>query len=119
MGDCLLTADISLTCLDDGLGAISDLQLVEDIGDVVADGLAADVQLGGDLAVVCALGDEGQDFALAVGEFGEGGNSWLRPRTVLEEGCQPTAIAGPKSAWPSATAVTVCSTSALSAPFKI
>jgi hypothetical protein len=36
---------------DDGLGAVGDLQLGEDVGDVVSDGLGAEVEVGGYLHV--------------------------------------------------------------------
>jgi hypothetical protein len=55
------------TGADDGLGAVGDLELGKDVGDVVADGLLAQVQLFGDLGVRLVAGDEIQDLALAVG----------------------------------------------------
>ena len=44
------------------------LQLVEDVADVVADGVLGDEQLGRDLTVEPATGDQPQDLELALGE---------------------------------------------------
>src|SRR6266566_3683492 len=44
------------------------VQLLEDVADVVLHGVLGDVQLFGDIAVVVALGDQLEDFHLAVGE---------------------------------------------------
>ena len=43
---------------DDGLGAVGDLQLAEDVGDVVAHGLGAEGELPGNLVIVHALGHQ-------------------------------------------------------------
>lgn len=47
------------------------MELGEDVRDVVADGLGADVQTRADLAVVEPFGDEAEDVAFPVGEVGE------------------------------------------------
>ena len=44
---------------DDGLGAVGDLELGEDVGDMVANGLQAQVETPCDLGVRLVLGDEG------------------------------------------------------------
>jgi succinate-semialdehyde dehydrogenase/glutarate-semialdehyde dehydrogenase len=51
-----------------GLGATARAQLGQDVGDVDADGLGADEQLPGDLAVGPALGDQDEDLALPGGQ---------------------------------------------------
>src|SRR5687768_1783666 len=56
---------------DDRLGAVLDLDLVEDARDVVADGLVGQAQARGDLGIVEALRDELEDIALARRELGE------------------------------------------------
>ncbi len=65
---------------DDGLRTVGDLQLGEDVGDVVAHGLLAEVKPSGDLGVCLVAGDELQDLALAVGELGEGLSGHIRTR---------------------------------------
>src|ERR1700761_1647563 len=49
----------------DGLGAAAGAELIEDAAGVGLDGVFADEELSGDLAVAHALGDEFQDFKLA------------------------------------------------------
>src|SRR5919205_1084059 len=65
---------------DDGLGPISNLQLGEDVRDVVAHGLGAQMELFRDGGVGVSLRDEVQDLALAVGEcwkvWGGTGRRW-------------------------------------------
>ena len=56
----------------DGLGAVGDLELGEDVRHAVADGLRAQDQLAGNGVVVVALSDEFENLALSVGELGEG-----------------------------------------------
>ncbi len=58
-------------CPNDGLCPVSNLQFAEDVGDVVGDGFQAEGQTTGDVAIVVALGDQRQDLAFAVGEFGK------------------------------------------------
>src|SRR5436190_269319 len=50
---------------NDGLGARPDTELVEEIRDVVADGLLADRQALADLSIAEAIRDERQDLPLA------------------------------------------------------
>ena len=57
---------------NDGLGAVGDLQLGEDVGDVVPYGLRAEGELPGDGGVGMSFGDEVEDLALAFGEGREG-----------------------------------------------
>src|SRR5690606_5275726 len=66
-------AEAGLPGQDDGLGAVGDVELEEDVRDVVADGLLAEEEGGGDLGVAAALGDEFEDLAFAFGELGKGG----------------------------------------------
>ena len=56
---------------DDGLGAVGDLELGEDVRDMVADGFRAEVQPAGDVGVAAALGEQRQHFAVAFGQYGE------------------------------------------------
>src|SRR5579884_133572 len=49
-----------------GRGPRVDAELVEDVGDVAADGARADEEDGGDLAVGLPLGDQAQDVQLAL-----------------------------------------------------
>src|SRR5829696_6389420 len=56
---------------DDRMSPVSNLQLGEDVGDMVAYGPRADKQTCGDLGVGVALGYEVEDLDLARGEFGE------------------------------------------------
>ena len=50
---------------------VARLQLAEDVRDVVAHRLQAEDEASGDLRVGLPLGDQVQDFALALGELGE------------------------------------------------
>jgi len=54
-------------CPNDGLCPVSHLQFAEDVGD----GFQAESQAAGDVAIAVALGDQRQDLAFAVGEFGK------------------------------------------------
>src|SRR6266511_2673802 len=54
--------------VDDRFHPRVQVQLLEDVADVVLDGVLGDVELLGDVAVVVALGDELEDLHLAVGE---------------------------------------------------
>jgi hypothetical protein len=56
-----------------GLAAGTDVELGQDGGDVVVDGAHGDHQLVGDLGVGAAVGEEAEDFELAVGEAGRVG----------------------------------------------
>jgi hypothetical protein len=51
-----LATQAGLAGPDDGLGAVGDLELEEDVGDVVADGLGAEMQAAGDLLVAHSPG---------------------------------------------------------------
>jgi len=53
---------LGVSCHCDGLCACSDLQLVEDAGHVVADGLFAESKPFGDLWVRQLFGDQSKDF---------------------------------------------------------
>ena len=66
MGRALLFAQSSLPRSNDGLGAVGYLEFAEDVGDVVGNGFEAEDQPMSDVAVVVALGDQVEDFALAV-----------------------------------------------------
>src|SRR5918995_251984 len=72
---------------DDGLGAVRDLKLGEDVGDVIAHGLGAQVEAFGDLGVRLVAGYELQDLVLALGQLGEGvgGLSRVWTREILHE----------------------------------
>ena len=66
---------------DDGLGAVAEPELVEDVADVGLDGFLGDDEAVGDLGVGQALGDELEDFGFAWGEvfergLGLGGCGW-------------------------------------------
>src|SRR5712692_6009873 len=56
---------------NDGLCPVSNLQFAEDVGDVVGDGFQAEGQAAGDVTIAVALGDQRQDLAFAVSEFGK------------------------------------------------
>lgn len=66
----LLSRQPSVPDADDGLGAIGDLELGEVVAGVVGDGCGEEEVAGDDL-IVLPLGDEGEDFPLALGEIGE------------------------------------------------
>src|SRR5436190_5371805 len=61
----------SLVGEDDGLDAVAELELLEDVRDVRLDGGVADVELLGDLAVRQAGGDQAKDFSFALAEVVE------------------------------------------------
>src|SRR5262245_38318298 len=67
-----LLAETTLAAENDGLSAIGGVELAEDVGDVVADGLGAEDPAAGDGLVVEARGDELEDVVLALGRLGEG-----------------------------------------------
>ncbi len=48
-----------------------DLELAENVRDVIADGFRTEHQLRGDLWILVTVCNQFQDFAFAVGEFGE------------------------------------------------
>src|SRR5215218_10599511 len=58
-------------CLEDGLGAIDDFELGEDVGDVVAYGLVREAESVGDLGGARSGGEGVEYLALACGEVGE------------------------------------------------
>src|SRR5918998_4687914 len=64
---------------DDGVSPVGDLQFGEDVGDVVAYGLGAEVEAGGDLGVGVALGDEVEDLDLTGSQLGQGLGGSCRP----------------------------------------
>src|SRR4051812_21649502 len=66
------------TGLDDGGGTVGGLKLGQDGRDVVGDGLRAQDEVPGDAGIRPAIGDQGQDLALALGEVGERARSRLR-----------------------------------------
>src|SRR5947209_322586 len=55
------------------LGAINNLQLAEDVGHMVADGLRAEHQILSNLGIAFAHSDQSQDFPLAFRQVREGG----------------------------------------------
>jgi hypothetical protein len=94
------------------LDPVAELELGQQVGDVALDGGVADEQLGGDLGIGQAPGDELEDLLLAVGEPGDrlGGAGRGESRTY----CSITrrVIEGASSASPAAatrTAVISCS----------
>src|SRR6266540_4505954 len=62
---------------DDGLDAVSEVELAEDAGDVGFDGCFADEQGCGDLVVGLAFGDQLEHLELAVGQLVELGGGGL------------------------------------------
>src|SRR6516225_4522845 len=58
--------------LDDGLGPVGDLQLGQDVGHVVADGLVTERQTGCDRGVGAALGEQIEHLAFPAGQLREG-----------------------------------------------
>ena len=62
-----LAAKPGLSCADDRLSAIGKLELAEDVGDVVAHRLAAQVELPGDRVVGVALSDQVKHLTLPLG----------------------------------------------------
>ena len=71
-GELLLLSESGGSRYEAGLGAVGDLELREDRRDVVADGLLAEEELGGDLCVRPPLGEQLQDLELSVGELRKG-----------------------------------------------
>src|SRR4051794_16305213 len=61
----------ALVCEDDGLHAVAQGELGEDVGDVGLDGSLADVQGGGDFGVALSGSQRAEHFALAVGQAGQ------------------------------------------------
>ena len=51
--------------LDSRLDAIVEVELGEDAGDVVGDGVGAEVEFVGDLVIAFAAGEPGEDFKFA------------------------------------------------------
>src|SRR5919201_5043141 len=70
--DGALAAEPGLAGPYDRLGAIRDLELGEDVGDVVAHGLRAENEVARDLLVAPPLRDQLEQLALALGQLGEG-----------------------------------------------
>ena len=56
---------------DDGSGSVHNVQLGDDVGDVVAYGLAAHAQAVGDRSVVTPRGQQRQYLVLALGQLRE------------------------------------------------
>ena len=54
------------------MGAVVDVEFLEDAADVFFDGVFGDAEGGGDLFVGIATGDEGEDFEFARGDIGSG-----------------------------------------------
>jgi hypothetical protein len=99
---------------DGGLGAVGQPQLGQDAGHVRLDGLLADLQRLGDLAVGAATGQRGQDLQLPRGDSWSSARrptaAWRTSRTSL------AAIRGSSTLSPRAaarTAVTTWSTPAV------
>ena len=65
--NCGLTVEACFPGAQNGLGAIGNLEFIEDVGDVVARGLEADREALGDLLVCQMLRQEGKDFHLTLG----------------------------------------------------
>ena len=55
-----------------GLGAVVDVEFLEDAADVLFDGVFGDAEGGGDFFVGVATGDEGEDLEFAGGDVGSG-----------------------------------------------
>src|SRR6266699_6387753 len=73
------------TCLPstyDGLCSISDLEFVEDVGDMVPNGFWTQHQASSNFCVVTSLCDENQYLPFSLGQFGKG----LRKRRVAKGG---------------------------------
>src|SRR5689334_13143657 len=84
-------AEAGVARAHDGLGPGADVELGEDVGDMVAEGLGAHAELTGDLAVVEAAGHQVEDLNLARGEIGQSDRlAWL-PRRL---GLDGTVVAG-------------------------
>jgi hypothetical protein len=72
----------------DGLGAVATAKLGEDVAGVNAHGAFADGELGGDLFIRLAIGDEFENFEFAGAELGasdslgEAGGDFLRQRAL-------------------------------------
>ena len=76
---------------DRGLGAVLHVELGEDLGDVLLDGLLGDAEGSGDLPVGVPAGEVGEHFGFAGGQEGEGG-----PGTgPAAAGCRGTRRARP------------------------
>jgi hypothetical protein len=61
-----------LSCPDDGLDPVGDLELVEDIGEVIAHRFGTENQALCNLGIVVSLGQQREDLTLALGQFGKG-----------------------------------------------
>ena len=57
-----------LLAAEDGLGAAGGAEFIEGAGAVGFDGVFGDEEVGGDLAIAEAVGNEGEDFELAGGD---------------------------------------------------
>jgi hypothetical protein len=53
------------------MGAVGDLQLAANVGNVVLDCLQTDRELAGYFSIAASLSDQAQHLALAVGQFGK------------------------------------------------
>lgn len=89
----LFCAEPCFACAHNRLRAVYHLEFAKDVGDVVADGLAAESKPLGNLGVVIALRDETEDFALTLSQFGEEFDRFNRlepgkvPHHALGDGC--------------------------------
>src|SRR6185436_17655914 len=61
----------SLAGAHDGLAAVLDRDLVEDVGEVIADGLLGQGEVRRDLSVVATTGHQLEDLELAPGQAGK------------------------------------------------
>ena len=59
------------TGANNGLCPVGHLQFAEDVGDVIGHRFETEGEAPGDVAVVVSLGDQAENLAFAVGEFGE------------------------------------------------
>jgi hypothetical protein len=99
-----------LASTDDRMGAVGNLELAKDAGDVIADCFWTEHQPTCDLGVTQAASDQPQNFALAIGQLRE---RYGRPRHgVAKKAVRRRATVGPKSASPLATARMALSSSA-------
>src|SRR5215204_5751595 len=71
-GSASVAAQAGFAGADYGLGTIGDLQLEKDVGDVISDGLDAQVEATCDVHVGHAVGDQVQYLGLPGGKLGEG-----------------------------------------------
>src|SRR4051794_4631499 len=105
--------EAGLVGVDDGLGSVAEVELGEEVGDVGLDGRFADDELGGDLGVGVAAGDEFEHLELARGQFLQAGGVGVGHRGAAEEALdQPAGDRGREQGSPATTvrmAATSCS----------